>query len=215
MRETGGPLPESFRAFVALPLPAEVQERAAAVVERLRSGEDVRWTAASNFHLTLKFLGPVARSSVPGLVAALGEAAAGAAPFSITLEGLGAFPSLARPQVIWIGVTQGESACAALAARVEAACRSAGFAPEAQPFRAHLTLGRARGGRADAGRRPGAAAWRQIAERLRAAEPVDLGSTPADRFHLVRSELLPGGPVYTIISSFQLGSGVREGAPVG
>jgi 2'-5' RNA ligase len=214
MRDPGHARGEVFRGFVALPLPREVRERAGAVVERLRAGADVRWTTTENFHLTLKYLGPVPRGSLPELNAALDEAAGASSPFSLSLGGLGAFPRLDRPQVIWIGVTGGDEPLGALAARVEAACVGVGFSPEERSFRGHLTLGRrrdARGGLPARQTRNGL----PLPERLRATGSVDLGRFAVDRFHLMQSDLTGISPIYTVVSTFQLGSGVREGAPVG
>lgn len=188
----------AFRGFVALPLPPEMREQAAAVVERLRAAGEVRWTAAENLHLTLKFLGHVPHSLVPELAARLGEVARAAAPFEFEVGGLGAFPRVERPQVVWVGVTAGEAALARLAADVEAACAGVGFAPEGRPFRAHITLGRARAGR-------GAEGGRGLARALQAAGPVALGRARADRFHLMKSELTPRGSLYTVMATFELG----------
>jgi 2'-5' RNA ligase len=200
-------MPDSFRGFVALPLPTAVREGAAGIVERLRC-DDLRWTATENFHLTLKFLGEVPPARLTALTVALGRAAAEAAPFDFALRGLGAFPRPERPQVIWIGVAEGETAMAALAARVEAACAAVGFPAEERPFRAHLTLGRTRGDR-------GAPPPRGLTERLRAMGAVDLGFVRADHFNLMQSDLSPRGPIYRVVETYSFGGTVGEGAPVG
>jgi 2'-5' RNA ligase len=70
-------------------------------------------------------------------------------PFDVTLGGVGAFPDLDDPKVLWIAVER-HPALELLANDVEKALQGFGFEPELRPFQPHLTIGRAR---KDAGRR--------------------------------------------------------------
>jgi RNA 2',3'-cyclic 3'-phosphodiesterase len=186
-----------FRGFLAVPLPEDVREQAAAVVERLRGAGEVRWTATANFHLTLKFLGEVAPRVLPELTAGLAEAARATGPFDVELGGAGAFPRMDRPQVVWIGLTAGQEALAELAGRVEAACARAGFPRDERPFRAHLTLGRVKS-------TPGGSPAGELPARLRALGDVTLGAARVEAFDLMQSTLTPRGPIYSIVETFAL-----------
>jgi len=217
---------DAFRGFLAVLLPEEVRAEAARVAAPLRGLGDAKWVAPENYHLTLKFLGQVPRDRVPDLGGALLAAAAAQQPFRLALSSLGAFPSPSRPQTVWIGVEEGREALAALAAAVEAACEAHGFAREARPFHAHLTLGRVQSpkgretlaGALREGMVPGAQCPVPGRDRPSGAPGTGHRAPPAGHralgtghpvvitaIHLMKSRLLPGGPIYSIEETFPLG----------
>jgi 2'-5' RNA ligase len=149
-----------MRLFIALDLPDDVRAELAAAQARL-GGHAVRWAAAEGMHLTLQFLGEVEAGRVDGLLAAL--AVVSAPPFALRLAGLGAFPSAARPRVLWAGLGGDLGALGALQRAVTAATSALGFPPEERPFTPHLTLGRARQDVGDAQIHDLAAALRAVA----------------------------------------------------
>lgn len=133
-----------MRSFVAILPPPEVQEALARAARSLPV-IGVRWVRPENIHLTLKFLGEIPEESTPQIDAALSEIARARSPFHIQPEGLGAFPSPQRARILWAGVGAGSTDLEELAATVDEALSSLGFEREQRSFRAHLTLGRARG----------------------------------------------------------------------
>lgn len=176
--------------------------------DRLRATErasgtlpDVVWVAPDNFHLTVKFLGAVGAQRLPDLERALGEAVAGVSPFDLTLRGLGAFPSAARPRVIWAGTAEGAAELADLAARVERTLSPLGFPAEERPFSAHVTLGRVRTPR----RNP------RLAQALAASASVELLCVPVARVSLMRSDLSPRGARYSELAGHPLAAGTLSG----
>jgi 2'-5' RNA ligase len=212
------PAPDTptLRAFVAVEVGEELARRAAQIVERLRGAGDVKWVEPGHFHLTIKFLGATRRADLPRLSEALREAARRAAPFDLELAGVGAFPSLQRPQVVWLGVTSGREALAQLAGAAEEACAALGWSREARTYRAHMTLGRSkdRRPRRRDGERQGAGGSRlaartssfaDLARRLEAERDTPAGATRVDRLVLMQSQLRPDGPIYSVIDSFPLG----------
>ncbi len=189
-------------------MPDEARARLAAEVDRLRATEraggtlpEVVWVAPDNFHLTVKFLGALDVQRLPDVERALGEAVAGATPFDLTLHGLGAFPSAARPRVIWAGTSEGAVELAAVAARVEGALAPLGFPAEERPFSAHVTLGRVRTPR----RNP------KLAAALAAAADVELLRVAVARVSLMRSDLSPRGARYSELVGHPLGAGTLSG----
>lgn len=178
-----------MRLFVAVNLPAEVRLAIAEAAAVLRPGLPVRWTPPEGLHLTLKFLGEVA----DGLAAPLGDALAGAVaglrPFEVGLGGFGAFPSLQRPRVLWVGVER-HPALELLANDVETAVGSFGFESELRPFQPHLTVGRV-----ERGARP--AALRPLAER--AGRFAYGGVVRVESVELMRSTLAPTGARYSVV----------------
>ncbi len=178
-----------MRLFVAVNLPEDERQAAYEATEPLRRGGlPVRWVQPAALHVTLKFLGEVSTEQAPQLAAALDAAVGGARPFTVGLGGVGAFPSLARPRVVWLGVEH-HPALELLANDVETALRPFGFEAELRPFQPHITLGRAK-----QGARP--AAFGKL-ETL--AERVTYEATaPVSSVDLMESELRPEGAVYHV-----------------
>ena len=188
-----------MRCFVAVDPSPEVRTaiaRAQAALRAAASAADVRWTDASAFHLTLKFLGAVADERVPAVAAALARAVAGAPPLVVAAGGLGAFPSHARARVLWAGITAGADALAALAAAVDRSLVPLGMPPEARPFHAHVTIGRVRSPRGG----------RTLAEALGATGAEPFGSWRADEVVLYQSRLRPTGAEYVRVAGHALGT---------
>lgn len=193
----------SVRCFVALALPGALREAITGFFAHEGRGiAGARWTDAERLHVTLRFLGDVAADRLPGVRAAIGAAAAGHAPFRLEVRGAGAFPSAQRPRIVWVGVGAGAAEVSALAASLEQALEPLGFAPEARAFSPHLTVGRLREPPRDRFAVPrliGAAADRVWGETL----------VPA--VHLMRSELFPAGPIYSILATTPLPDNARQG----
>ena len=105
-----------------------------------RIHDEVRWTRPDQRHVTLQFLGPVADAE--SLAVSLAESVRRIAPFTVALEGAGAFPSPRRASVLWLGVGTGTEELGALAGAITAATAPLGFVADDRPFRPHLTLGR-------------------------------------------------------------------------
>jgi RNA 2',3'-cyclic 3'-phosphodiesterase len=95
-------------------------------------------------HLTLLFLGEVTNERVGTIEQALLPVGARLAPFDLTLEGVGAFPSAERPRVVWVGATVGASELGRLAREVRSALAGEAAASREDPFVPHLTLLRVR-----------------------------------------------------------------------
>ena len=186
----------AIRAFVAVPLPEEVRARLGEEVARLRPrAPGVAWVSPSNLHLTLKFLGAVESAQIQSVQAALAGVVSAHAPFQLAFHGLGAFPTVARPRVVWAGVGDGVEAAQRLAGAVERALGALGFEPDGRAFSAHVTLGRVRVPRLNSG----------LAEALEAGRAQAFGAMLVDRLALVQSELSPQGARYTELAVFPLG----------
>ncbi len=95
-------------------------------------------------HLTLKFLGEADPVQVATISSAVADAVRPASPYELVLEGVGAFPSRARPRVVWVGVARGREATIELARKVSDALAPLGFPVEREQFVPHVTLFRVR-----------------------------------------------------------------------
>ncbi len=180
--------PGVLRLFFAVPVPPEARDRVAELIDRVQrevgDGQArIRWVRVEGLHLTLRFLGPTHEDLVPPLSAGAEALASAAAPFEVELSGGGAFPSLARPRSLWVGVQDGADRLANLADGLTKAAGDCGLVLETRPFAPHLTIARTDGVRLG----PEAArALEHAADGLGVRFEVD-------RFVLYRS-FLGGGP---------------------
>jgi 2'-5' RNA ligase len=141
------------RLFVAVPIPAAAAEAIAAIVATVRAAakpevRDVRWVRLDGLHLTLRFLGPTAEESVPGVADAIDRTADRLHPFDVVVGGAGAFPTPDRPRALWLAIGEGSDELAGAAAALDDELAPLGWDRSDRPFRAHLTLARSDGVRA-------------------------------------------------------------------
>jgi 2'-5' RNA ligase len=187
------------RTFIAIEVDKTVRGQMIALQESLaRTGASVKWVEPQNIHLTLLFLGEVDDRELPALCKAVAETCAEISPFSMTVEGVGGFPNLRRPRVLWVGVGDGKQEVTALHDRLERPLLELGcYRREDRQYTPHLTLGRVTSDRP--------------ADKLTAAlaKKTDwLGGQVAVReVQVMASQLSPQGPEYTVLGRAKLGSG--------
>lgn len=184
-----------LRAFLAIELPPDVHARLAALKHTLAAQPaEVRWVRDENLHVTLKFLGSVEAEALEAMRDEILAVLGAAAPLPATARGVGVFPGWRRPRVVWAGVEC--APLAALAARVDAVAAAHGIAAEARAFTAHVTLGRVNGTRG----------WRALEALLRAHAGEVFGAWTIAALSAFRSDLRPGGALYTRLWSIPFGA---------
>lgn len=190
---------EQIRSFIAVELPDPVKDSLSSLKDRLRPAEHpyVKWVETEGIHLTLKFLGNIAQERVPQIIGAIAEASQGVSPFQIQIGGLGAFPSLQRPQVIWVAIIGEVERLITLQRGIDQALVSLGFTPESRPFTPHLTLGRLRE-RASPGER------KRIGDLMMLTKFEGGPAMEVSEISLMRSRLTPKGAIYSRIASVRL-----------
>jgi RNA 2',3'-cyclic 3'-phosphodiesterase len=191
-----------LRTFIAVDIPSQLQQTIQQKTELLRKdlgASLVRWVAAENIHLTLKFLGDVSSANIDMLTQMLRAEAELVHTFDMQVTGLGSFPSLKRPRVLFLGI-QAPAGLEALNRAIESACARLGYESDAEGrrgFSPHLTIGRVRQDVPPAGQ--------QKLRSVLAATVIDsLGIARVDSVHLYKSELKPNGSVYTKLFSAPL-----------
>ena len=168
--------------------------RAAAALRESAGPLPVSWVSPDNVHVTVKFLGGIAEARIPPLVTALQAAMTTVAPFALELGGLGAFPSVTRPRVLWAGISRGGSNLMALAGRVDDALAAEGVARESREFSPHVTIGRVR-------------ELRRIPDLTHAlgVATQPFGGVAVASIALMRSDLSPRGARYTPLAVVPFG----------
>jgi len=176
------------RCFIAVEICAEVRDALVPLLRELAACGGVNVVAPCNLHITLKFLGEVDGKKAEATKGALSGIKFPA--FDVRFSGIGAFPNERSARVIWVAAQSAE--LPKLAALVEDALASLGFAREQRGFSAHLTLGRVK---------TQSAALRQFLQRYAA---TDFGACRIGALLLKKSTLTPTGPVYETLAEHLL-----------
>ena len=186
-----------MRLFIALNLPKKDRDGIFRAARVLRDEDiPVRWVDPGHLHVTLKFLGEIRREQIPAIERTMAKVAAETKAFTTTLGGFGAFPTIRRPRVIWLGVgASPELRC--LKQDLEWALGEVGFEAETRAFHPHVTLGRAND-------RNGAGAFRGLDDKM--ADMVFKGSLKVNTLDLMHSKTSRSGAQYTLLSSQKLAS---------
>lgn len=189
---------KTIRAFLAIDLPAPVREKIAVIQAGLRSAlEGVRWTRPEGIHLTLKFFGDIEKSDIGSISDIVDKKTrSGGGSLLLSLGRIGAFPNPGRARVLWLGVEGEIEKLASLQGSMEGDFETLGFARETRSFKPHLTLGRARSSRG------AIKGLREVMEKMHyeKANPFSAGGLT-----LFKSDLMPGGAVYTKLAYFPFG----------
>lgn len=133
-----------MRLFIAINFTVKDRRRMYSATRQLRDADlPVRWVDTDGLHMTLKFLGEVRPERAGEVKAAVARVAAKTKPFTMVVQGAGAFPTMRRPKVIWLGADASpELRC--LKHDLEWELAPQGFEREVRAFHPHITLGRAR-----------------------------------------------------------------------
>ena len=184
--------PRPLRLFVAVSVPEEqlawVEQQSGPLRGRW---PDARWIPAENQHVTLKFLGPASADLLDPIVAACHHAAESRTVGTVSLGGLGVFPSSKRARVLWIGLDDPAGLLASVAGALDDPLAQLGFEPETRAFSPHLTVARFK--------RP-----TPLGELPSVPPPP--GPFPVAEFGLWRSHLSPKGARYECLATFGLGN---------
>lgn len=184
------------RTFVAIASGPDLQRRAGGVVDRLRPyAPRARWVEDEQLHLTLLFLGDLSDREVAEACSGADWVAKANQPFSMRVQGVGAFPHPSRPKAIWLGVGDGADAVARLHTDLDDAIGGLVEKPDNRPFVPHWTLARLNRGGASP----------QLADVTASLAEYDAGFQTVEEIVVLASELNPGGPEYFPLATCRLG----------
>jgi len=189
----------SWRLFLAVVLSDSIRTALAEAIAELRTLAPFASPAGLEaIHLTLHFLGQVESGRVSEIADGLKQAIAPFAAFELLASGVGAFPTPARPRVLWAGVAgPGHAGLVAIHEATTSPLRSAGIALEDRPYAPHLTLGRVR-------RELRASERGRLEEWIHRWQAFEFGALMVDAIHLMRSDLSARPPRYTTLETFAL-----------
>ncbi len=188
---------KKIRAFIAISLPERILQAIAKLQETLKgSGLKIRWTRKEGIHLTIKFLGDIEWDDVEKIHVAMERTTQDFSPFTLRGEGVGVFPDVRRPRVVWVGLTGDVEALRLLQSDLEDQLNHFGFLKEKRAFKGHLTVGRVKG-RVDLAK---------LAKALEALGEFRTESFTAQSVVLFQSDLRPNGAVYSRLAEVPLES---------
>ena len=177
-----------IRCFIAIDVEnPEIVGRLSSFSEDLaNTGVRVRTVASENLHLTLAFIGEVPFQLVKSAEKALAEL--NFSKFKVTIAGVGAFPSVAKPRVIWVGVKEGAENAIRLAESVRKKLREYRVPFDSKPFVPHITVARVKG--------PVKPALTRLLTKM---EDAVFGVQEVNSIRLKKSVLTSKGPIYSTL----------------
>lgn len=191
--------PRKLRGFIAVKTPGAWDEKLGELQRHLKSkfgSGEFRWVKPGQIHITLRFFGWVTTLQAQEIAQLLGPICSAHHPFDLSCEGLGAFPNVTRPRVLWAGLKGDILGAALLQKEITAATSPFGEPPEDRPFKPHLTLARIK----DSARKQATDLEHAIARGFKIDDPWTVTEVL-----LMQSHLSPEGSTYETLGSFQLG----------
>ena len=183
---------EQIRSFIAFDMKNDnVLNRLAAAQKMLiQTNADLKLVEPANIHITLRFLGAISPEMVEKLYTVMKNVKF--SPFNIRLSGLGVFPTLNYPRVVWAGITDGAQQLTSIFEQLEPQIHELGLAPDPNGFTPHLTIARVRSG----------ANKQRLGDLVQKQENHDFGIIRGDCLRLKKSQLSPKGPIYSTLKEY-------------
>lgn len=183
---------EAIRSFIAFDINNE------SILKRMKDFQtqlanvnaDLKLVEPQNIHVTLRFLGNITPSTVEKIFEEMKKLQF--IPFDTKIHGVGAFPDLRYPRVLWAGITQGADQLRGIFSQLEPRLRDLGFAPDSKGFSPHLTIARVKSGRNKAA----------LEKLMTENANYEFGIMKAECLKLKRSDLTPRGPIYSTLKEF-------------
>ena len=181
----------SLRLFLAIPFHQIFYQEISRILDSLRykiSG--VKWVAAEQVHLTLHFFGSTPASQIEPIDAAMRSLSPFFAPMTLSLNQIGGFPALKRPNILWVGVQEKTGGLLALVRAIQKKLKTMGFAIDSRSFNPHVTIGRVKQSKE----------IETVLEKCRFEFPS--AEKQIDHFILFQSHCLPGGARYESLKKY-------------
>lgn len=184
-----------IRTFISADIPEPLRKKIAGVQRKFAPLTDnVRWIEPETMHLTFVFLGEISELKVHEACKATKIACDNLTSFSVEVDGVGAFPRLERPRVLWVGIKEGREDLIELRRQIADRVAEAGFQFDNR-FEPHITLGMLRRGRV---MEP------EIGAEIEKNLELPLGEIPITNIYLYSSKLEKSGPIYSRMATIRL-----------
>lgn len=186
----------SIRAFVAIEIEKEIKNKLSKFLNQLKETDaDVKWVTPENIHLTLKFIGNIEEIILPTLHKIINDATSSLSFFNMSIENVGAFPTLKKPRIIFVSAQDKGNNLLKIYERLDKGLEALGIKRESRNYVGHITLGRTRSQKNIS----------KLINALNSGAVHSFGQEKVNYISLMQSELTPKGPIYTRLKDFILG----------
>ena len=183
-----------IRSFIAIEIDENLKDKFLEIQqELLKIDFGFKLVAKENLHLTLKFLGNVKHEKLEKVKENLKEIFSDEKSFDISFSGIGCFPNLNNPKVIWIGVADGKENLVKCANKIEDKMARIGFKKEHE-FSPHLTISRVRAAKDK----------HKFQDLVKKYSNINFGKSRTNKINLMKSTLTPKAPIYEVLEEFLL-----------
>jgi 2'-5' RNA ligase len=188
----GHKMSEQIRSFIAFDMQNDsvVNRLAAAQKMLIQTNADLKLVEPANIHITLRFLGGISSEIIDKIYMVIKNVKF--SPFNVGIHGLGVFPTLNYPRVVWAGITDGAEELKSIFEQIEPQIHELGIAPDPKGFSPHLTIARVRSG----------ANKQNLVNLVTKQSNYDFGIIRADCLKLKKSQLTPRGPIYSTLKEY-------------
>jgi len=181
----------SIRAFISAPLNDCILDdlgRVRDIIDEAGRSMSVRRgfkpVKPDNYHITLKFLGDIEESDIPGIKNSMEKAVRDIEPFDVTIHGFSGLPRIEKPRVVYIQVHDEFQKLTDIYSVLN---NELGYIKkERRKYIPHITFIRIKHQKA----------WHELAPRLRGVLDRQFGVERVSCIDLMASELKPAGPQY-------------------
>ncbi|NQT49343.1 RNA 2',3'-cyclic phosphodiesterase [Candidatus Kuenenbacteria bacterium] len=177
-----------MRAFLAINLPKEVQDYLEDLIFKIDKENqrvNIKWVEPENLHLTLGFIENIKEAALNKIKTDL-ESISVPENLILTLERPGSFPNKEKPRVIKIKILDPEKKLKKIHEAVKDIFQKNGLEVDNRPFLPHITLGRIK----------------TASAKLRYQVETEALSFTVKSIELIKSDLTPAGPIYSILKKF-------------
>lgn len=183
---------ELVRAFLAFDIDNNELKKKLTDAQKLlaQTGADLKLVEPDNIHMTIRFLGDISLKMADNIFEEMKKIQF--KPFIVKIFGIGVFPSLSYPRVVWAGITEGTTPLQSVFSQLEPNLRRLGFTPDAKGFSPHLTIARVRS----------AFNRSQLVDCIQKNSQYYFGLVNANCLRLKRSILTPQGPNYSTLKEY-------------
>jgi 2'-5' RNA ligase len=180
---------EQIRSFIAFDLEDENMLKRLSEAQNIlaKTGADLKIVEPKNIHVTIRFLGNISANMIEKIHEEMKKISF--APFQVEVKGVGVFPNLKHPTVVWAGIRKGSEQLRNIFQQLEPRIQALGFKPDPKGFSPHLTIARVKTGRNKA----------ELTACINKLADYEFGIIQAKCLRLKKSVLTPKGPIYSTL----------------
>ncbi|MGM0754604.1 MAG: RNA 2',3'-cyclic phosphodiesterase [Bacillota bacterium] len=132
---------ESRHYFIGIHIPEQLAHQIKTDIDQRSGLSFQKWTAPSDYHVTLVFLGAIPKERLEKIIQLLENLSNEASSFPLELNELGQFGTKERPRVFFAKPSESRPLMH-LREKVKESVLSAGHPVEKRPFHPHMTIAR-------------------------------------------------------------------------